>query len=64
MSAKTAVRRRGHYVALIAAAPSSRQRLNAAVDYLRAAVARAPERTVSAVVERLVAMADEEGDLR
>jgi len=60
----TAVRRREHYTSRIAAASTAKQRLNEAIDYLRATLARQPEDKTNEAVTELIAMADEAGGVR
>ncbi|MET8278311.1 hypothetical protein [Micromonospora sp. NPDC005174] len=60
----TAARRREHYTGRIAAASTVRQRLNEAIDYLRATLARQPEDKTNEAVAELIAMADEAGGVR
>lgn len=59
----TAHRSRRHYMARIAVADNPRLRLNEAIDYLRAALARAPERLVNQAVDQIIDIADRGGDL-
>lgn len=61
-SRKTAENRREHYVARIAAAPTRKQKLAEAFDYLRAAIQTDDE--MDRAITELVAMADRVGGVR
>ncbi len=60
----TSLRRREHYTGRIAAASTAKQRLNEAIDYLRATLARQPESKTNEAITELIAMADEAGGVR
>ena len=56
--------RRKHYIDRVKSATDGRARLNGAIDYLRAALAGAPEEQINRVVTDLIVMADAAGGIK